>query len=220
MAMFQSRNQYHALGNDFWSQFGNARCRDVLPLPDVISTGGAHMFAKSMTTALVGSALIATAAFAQTPSTSTATTTAPAATTTPAPADMSHQGQWRTSKVVGLKIYNNANESLGSINDLLFDKDGKIAAAVIGVGGFLGVGEHYVAVPFEKIKWVNEPVPSGASTASNSSGVTGRPASSTTTGSATPAPTMAKPNPWYPDHGVFDATKDQLKSMPEFKYST
>ncbi len=178
------------------------------------------MFAKYMTTALVGSALIATAALAQTPSTSNATTTAPAATTS-APADMSHQGQWRTSKVVGLKIYNNANESLGSINDLLFDKDGKIAAAVIGVGGFLGVGEHYVAVPFEKIKWVNEPVPyTGASTASNASGTTGRPASSTTTGAATTAAPAVKSNPWYPDHGVFDATKDQLKSMPEFKYTT
>ncbi len=178
------------------------------------------MFAKYMTTALLGSALIATAALAQTPSTSNATTTAPAATTS-APADMSHQGQWRTSKVVGLKIYNNANESLGSINDLLFDKDGKIAAAVIGVGGFLGVGEHYVAVPFEKIKWVNEPVPyTGASTASNASGTTGRPASSTTTGAATTAAPAVKSNPWYPDHGVFDATKDQLKSMPEFKYTT
>ena len=30
----------------------------------------------------------------------------------------------------------------------------------------------------------------------------------------------AKSNPWYPDHGVFSATKDQLKAMPEFKYST
>ena len=120
--------------------------------------------------------------------------------------------------MVGLKIYNDSNESLGSVNDLLFDKDGKIAAAVIGVGGFLGVGEHYVAVPFEKIKGVNEPVVSSPGTASNSSGMTGRPAS-TTTGSAATAP-VAKPNPWYPDHGVFSATKDELKSMPEFKYST
>lgn len=177
------------------------------------------MLVKYMSTALVGSALLATAAFAQTPS-STPSTTAPAATTSSAPADtMSHQGQWRASKVVGLKIYNDSNESLGSVNDLLFDKDGKIAAAVIGVGGFLGVGEHYVAVPYEKIKWVNEPVPT-TGTASNSGGMTGRPTSTTTTGAAPTAAPAAKPNPWYPDHGVFSATKDELKSMPEFKYST
>lgn len=45
-----------------------------------------------------------------------------------------------------------------------------------------------------------------------------RPAS-TTTGSSSTAVT-SKPNPWYPDHAVFDATKDRLKAMPEFKYST
>lgn len=179
------------------------------------------MIAKYMMTALAGSALLATAALAQTPPNSTATTTTPSATTTvPVSADMAtHQGQWRASKMVGLKIYNDSNESLGSINDLLFDKDGKIAAAVVGVGGFLGVGEHYVAVRFENIKWVNEPVPyTGAGSASNSSGMTGRPASTTTTGSAATAPTP-KANPWYPDHGVISATKDQLKSMPEFKYA-
>lgn len=182
------------------------------------------MLSKSMITVLAGSTMLATAAFAQSPSTTTTTTTTPPAATSTAPASdtMSHQGQWRASKVVGLKIYNDGNESLGSVNDLLFDKDGKIAAAVIGVGGFLGLGEHYVAVPFEKIKWVDTPVP--AATASNgaaSTGMTGRPTSTTTTGAATTAPAPAvKANPWYPDHGVFNATKDELKAMPEFKYST
>lgn len=179
------------------------------------------MIAKSMMTVLVGTTMLATAALAQSPTSPSTATTPPAATSTAPAADMtSHTGQWRASKVVGLKIYNDGNESLGSVNDLLFDKDGKIAAAVIGVGGFLGMGEHYVAVPFEKIKWVDTPVP--AATASNgagSTGMTGRPASTTTTGAATATP-AAKPNPWYPDHGVFNATKDELKAMPEFKYST
>lgn len=173
------------------------------------------MFAKSMTTALIGSALMATAAIAQTPSASTSTA-APAAT---AAADTSHQGEWRASKVVGVKIYNDSNESLGSINDLLMDKDGKIAAVVVGVGGFLGVGEHYVAVPFEKVKWVNEPVPytgAGGGSAMKSGGSS----SSTTTGAAPAAAPAAKPNPWYPDHGVISATKDELKAMPQFKYSS
>ena len=70
----------------------------------------------------------------------------------------SFQGDWRASKVVGLNVYNDNNESIGSINDLLTDKSGNIKAAVISVGGFLGVGEHLVAVPFDKVKFVNEPV--------------------------------------------------------------
>ena len=41
---------------------------------------------------------------------------------------------------------------------MLTDKNGKITAVVIGVGGFLGVGEHLVAVPFEKVKFSTEPV--------------------------------------------------------------
>ena len=60
--------------------------------------------------------------------------------------------------MVGLSVYNDKNESLGSINDLLTDKNGNIKAVVIGVGGFLGVGEHLVAIPFEKVKFVNEPI--------------------------------------------------------------
>jgi hypothetical protein len=104
---------------------------------------------------------------------------------------------------------------------MLTDKDGKIKAVVIGVGGFLGVGEHLVAIPFEKVKFVSEPVAyTGASATPPAAGT--RPATSTTTGAANTntAPATSKPNPWYPDHAVFNATKDELKAMPEFKYST
>ena len=105
------------------------------------------------------------------------------------------------------------------------DKSGNIKAVVIGVGGFLGVGEHLVAVPLDKIKFVNEPIVyAGANaprTATNTSPNSTLPPSSTTTGTATTAPVaVAKPNPWYPDHAVLSATKDELKAMPEFKYST
>lgn len=179
------------------------------------------MFSKYMTAGLLGSAMLASAAFAQT----STTTTAPAATATPAAplaaSGSSYTGNWRASKVVGLNVYNSGNESLGSINDLLTDQQGSIKAVVIGVGGFLGVGEHLVAVPYDKIKFVNEPVVTASATgAAGSSGMTGaRPSSTTTTGAAPAATTASKPNPWYPDHAVLDATKDQLKAMPEFKYS-
>ena len=173
------------------------------------------MITKYLTAGLVGSALLATVAFAQTP-----TATGDRATMAPAAAsDSSFQGNWRASKVVGLSVYNDNNESLGSINDLLMDKSGNIKAVVIGVGGFLGVGEHLVAVPMDKIKFVNEPVAyTGTAGGPNAAG--NRPASTTTTGAANTAPAAtSKPNPWYPDHAMLSATKDELKAMPEFKYS-
>jgi sporulation protein YlmC with PRC-barrel domain len=177
------------------------------------------MLTKHIIAGLAGSALLASVAFAQNP-----TATTDRANTAPAAASdsSSFQGNWRASKVVGLSVYNDNNESLGSINDLLTDKSGNIKAVVVGVGGFLGVGEHLVAIPFDKIKFVSEPVAyTGAANAPGGAGT--RPATSTTTGAANtntaPAAAAPKPNPWYPDHAVYNATKDELKAMPEFKYS-
>jgi sporulation protein YlmC with PRC-barrel domain len=175
------------------------------------------MFTKYVAAGLAGSALFATVAFAQTPTTtSDSAKMAPAASSSVT--SSSFQGDWRTSKVVGLNVYNDSNENVGSINDLLTDKSGNIKAAVISVGGVLGVGGHLVAIPFDKIKFVNEAV---AYTGTAGAGSTKPASSTTTTGSATtsaPA-TTSKPNPWYPDHAVYNATKDELKAMPEFKYS-
>jgi len=180
------------------------------------------MLAKYAIAGLAGSALLASVAFAQNPTSSAntdqATTAAPAA----ASDTSSFKGNWRSSKLVGLNVYNDSNESLGSINDLLTDKSGNIKAVVIGVGGFLGVGEHLVAVPFDKVKFVSEPI---AYTSASGSADTGsrRPAgaapSTTTTGAANTTPPAVKANPWYPDHALYNATKDELKAMPEFKYS-
>ena len=176
------------------------------------------MLTKYAVTGVAASALLASVAFAQSPSATTdrATTAAPAA----ASDTSSFKGSWRTSKLIGLNVYNDSNESLGSINDLLTDKNGDIKAVVIGVGGFLGVGEHLVAVALDKVKFVDEPIAyTGASSAPATGGA--RPSTSTTTtGAATTAPAAVKKNPWYPDHAVFSATKDQLKAMPEFKYAT
>lgn len=175
------------------------------------------MLAKYVVAGLAGSALLASVAFAQSPTATTDSTKMAPPTASDA---SSFQGNWRASKVVGLNVYNDSNESLGSINDMLMDKSGSIKAVVIGVGGFLGVGEHLVAVPLDKIKFVNEPVAYSNAASAPAGGrpsATG-PASTTTTGTATALP--AKPNPWYPDHAVLSATKDQLKAMSEFKYST
>lgn len=170
------------------------------------------MLMKSIAAGLAGTALLATAAFAQTPPATTTDKAPTAATTT----TTSASGEWRASKMSGVKVYNEANENIGSINDLLMDKSGNVKIAVIGVGGFLGMGEHLVAVPYDKLKFVNEAV---AYTGTGANPNAKPPATTTTgaaTGTATTAPSGSK---WYPDHAVFNATKDQLKSMPEFKYS-
>jgi sporulation protein YlmC with PRC-barrel domain len=60
--------------------------------------------------------------------------------------------EWRSSKLIGLTVYNAANEKIGDINDLILGPDGKIANAVIGVGGFLGMGEKLVAVSFSDLQ--------------------------------------------------------------------
>jgi sporulation protein YlmC with PRC-barrel domain len=189
-----------------------------------------HMLAKTITVALASTALFATIASAQTP---TATTDRAASSSTASSNTLSSsqvQGDWRISKVVGLSVYNDNNEKLGSINDLLMDKGGNIKAVVLGVGGFLGMGEHLVAVPLDKVKFSNEPIAyTGTASTTGAPGAGGsmanRPATSpsttppaTTTGSAGTA-SMAKSNPWYPDHAVFNANKDELKSMAEFKYA-
>jgi sporulation protein YlmC with PRC-barrel domain len=92
-------------------------------------------------------------ALAQTP-------TPPAAPQPPAATSPTGQPIWysrqvdemRTSKLIGTKVVNTANETIGDINEIVLGKDGKVAAVVLGIGGFLGIGEREVAVSFESLK--------------------------------------------------------------------
>jgi hypothetical protein len=124
---------------------------------------------------------------------------------------------WRASKLIGVKIYNEQNERLGDINEIIMDQAGKTLGYVVGVGGFLGMGEHDIFVEPNKIKFVNEPARTASAPASNTppaantNTMTTRPASNTQPRAATEV--------WYPDHGLLSATKDQLKAMPQFRYS-
>ena len=84
-------------------------------------------------------------AIAQTP-------TAPPPAKTPSGEIMwySHQTQdTRASKLIGTKVVNANNETIGDINEVVLGKNGRVAAVIIGVGGFLGMGERQVAVSFE-----------------------------------------------------------------------
>ena len=82
-----------------------------------------------------------------------------------------------SSKLKGLNVYNQKDESVGEITDLAI-KNNQVDALILSVGGFLGMGKHLVAVPYSALQIQN-----------------GK---------------MVLPG----------ATKDALKSMPEFKYAT
>jgi sporulation protein YlmC with PRC-barrel domain len=175
------------------------------------------MIAKYLATALVGGALIASgAAFAQ-----TATAPAPGASSASPAIQANLKGNWRASKLVGLAVYNESNEKLGDISELLLDNSGKINAVIVGIGGFLGVGQHDIAVSFDQLKWVNEPIRTASSDRSPAASGMSTTTSTTTTGAASgsAAPAPAPRDNWYPDHAVMSGTKDQLKAMPAFKYS-
>jgi hypothetical protein len=53
-------------------------------------------------------------------------------------------------------VKNAANETIGDINDVIIAGDGKIAAVIVGVGGFLGMGEKDVALPYDQLVFANE----------------------------------------------------------------
>ena len=83
---------------------------------------------------------------------------------------------YRTSKVVGSTVYNEANETVGKVDDLIVTRNEKVPFAVLSVGGFLGMGTKYVVVPFSSLQVENK--------------------------------RMVLPG----------ATKESLKSLPDFKY--
>jgi|SRR5579863_770785 len=56
-----------------------------------------------------------------------------------------------SSKVVGLEVYNNANQNIGTIKDVAYNGT-SVNGYILGVGGFLGMGDHYVAVRPSAIK--------------------------------------------------------------------
>ncbi|MDB5611740.1 MAG: hypothetical protein JWP25_8640 [Bradyrhizobium sp.] len=159
------------------------------------------MKSKYLAAALLGTTLLTGAAFAQNAATDRSNVNTA----------VHRDGEWRATKLVGVNVYNDNNEKIGDIQELIVDKSGKVDNVVLGVGGFLGMGEHYVAVPMEKLKWSNEPVRTSSTTTDK-----------TTVGASntgTNRSDRTADEKWYPDHAIYNATKDQLKAMPQFKYN-
>ncbi len=127
---------------------------------------------------LLAGTLLAVPALAQTtPAPAGGQPPAPAAQPAPAPGGSGVQyitqgrpDMWRASQLEGVDIYNNNNEKIGDVSDVLVDQSGKVEAVVIGVGGFLGIGERNVAVPFNALKF--EMTDPSASASNNAGGAT------------------------------------------------
>lgn len=178
---------------------------------------------KTLLTATAISGLMFSSALAQSPSPPAATpapsVTAPApqAETAPAPkadmkADTKATGsgqfvsaqkpdQWLASKFKGTDVIGPNNEKIGDVNDLLLDKGGKVLAVIVGIGGFLGIGEKDVALDMAAFTVV--------------------PASATTSAATGTAPTGAASTSATDDPNNIKLkvamTKDELKNAPTFE---
>src|SRR5579872_412124 len=129
--------------------------------------------------------------------------------------------QWRAPKLIGVGVYGSDGKEIGKIDDLLMDHDGATQTAVIGVGGFLGIGKKDVGVPFSAIQWTTESrkVPATGQTPAN-------PAIPTTATNGGQQPPMKETDPaateasqGYPDKAILNVTLAQLKAAPDFHYA-
>jgi sporulation protein YlmC with PRC-barrel domain len=184
---------------------------------------------KPLVAALLASTLLAMPALAQ-------TTPAPAPNQSSAPAgSMSQTGssmnflqmrqpdQFRASDLIGTSVVGNNNESIGEINDVIMDAKGQVAGVVIGVGGFLGIGEKDVAVPMNALRFEQSMQASTANRAPATTGtVTPPQAPATTTGTQTGTATTgtaaaAQDDDGVPDRILLSMTKEQLQAAPVFR---
>jgi sporulation protein YlmC with PRC-barrel domain len=217
--------------------------------------------------ALVLSAAIPAAAIAQTNATTPAPTTeAPAATnqnkatggmSDQKPMDMASDqsaetagpfitvpetGAWRVTDLEGKAVYGAESESIGEINDVLVSQDGGINAVIIGVGGFLGIGEKNVAVDMSALELgpgadqhqadaASASVSSETAASTTAGNTTGAPAATTQAQSGTTVPPAQAPaaeetasadnikigEDGLPERIVLNVTRQQLEDAPAFE---
>jgi sporulation protein YlmC with PRC-barrel domain len=180
------------------------------------------MLGRLLMTSALGLTLAGGVAFAQTTTTHPAAATDTAATdTTPANGTLTRShDDWRGSKLIGQYVYDDHGRSIGTVDDVLIGNDGRIGAAVVSVGGFLGMDKKLVRVPFDKLKFARDESRTSRG-AADTTPTTPAPASTASTTAPAPAPATANPPPArYVDYSVVlpGATADSLKSMPDFSY--
>ena len=65
---------------------------------------------------------------------------------------------YRASKVIGASVVNEANDTVGKVDDIIIGQDGKSPFVVLSVGGFLGMGNKLVVLPYEQLKTIENKI--------------------------------------------------------------
>lgn len=132
-------------------------------------------------------------------------------------------GVWRASELIGKDVYGSNNEDIGEVNDVLIGQNGQIRGVIVGVGGFLGLGETNVALPMQAFQFRNRDATRTAGAQSGASGTAGTGGAGMTAGSGAgtagsgPATTATTGTAGQPDAVlVLMVTKEQLQNAPRF----
>jgi sporulation protein YlmC with PRC-barrel domain len=138
--------------------------------------------------------------------------------------EMRQPDQFRSTNLRGTRVYGANNENIGEINDVLISRSGQVAAVIIGVGGFLGIGQKDVAVPMSMLLFQpgaieadsakvpsTEPMANPSSPAADAQRETTAVPPSPATGAA------ARHDTGIPDRLILKMTKEQLQSAPAFR---
>jgi sporulation protein YlmC with PRC-barrel domain len=154
------------------------------------------------------------------------------------PVEVRPQDQFRASKLIGTRVTGANNESIGEINDVLMDQSGRAHAVIIGVGGFLGIGEKDVAIPMTALQFGAGNMDMAQRGATTTTGAVTVPAAPATTSAPVPAnnnPNLSANAPaagtttpttstaaadmddGVPDRIVLSMTKEQLTQAPTFR---
>jgi sporulation protein YlmC with PRC-barrel domain len=127
--------------------------------------------------------------------------------------------QMLASKIIGTTVVSANNESIGDVNDVVLDSNGQVLAVVIGVGGFLGIGEKNVAVPYSSLQFASRDQINAMNNQKPDSSASGTTAMPNSNVSATGSTATTVGSNGAPDRVVLAMTKDQLKAAPSFHTS-
>jgi sporulation protein YlmC with PRC-barrel domain len=132
-------------------------------------------------------------------------------------------GQIMASDLIGTRVVSANNESIGDINDVILDHKGQVMAAVVGVGGFLGIGEKDVAVPFGSLEFMNDQQAQAMDNSNRNVNTTGSTtttgttaAPGTTAGSSNTAANTSSNDKNQPERVMLRMTKAELQAAPAF----
>jgi sporulation protein YlmC with PRC-barrel domain len=137
--------------------------------------------------------------------------------------------EWAANTLIGKAIENHQGERLGDVNNVIVNEKGDVVAVTIGVGGFLGIGEKDVGVPYDAIEFRLKTDRTAATTPRGTQTQTGQTGTQTQTGQVEPRQTDPATTPRAEDRNwnfaadqrndvvlVLNATRAQLEAAPEY----